>query len=272
MISNQEAVECFEPKFDRLLVVSLYVNGVGYPIAWRLLPKRTKRDDSDTSRRIAIIKKVLKAIKPTQIKCLLMDKEFIGEDWLKWLNQQQISYIARIKDNALVNETLPVKSYRKGRSRKKMMRTQVIIYGQYVYLSYKPITSKNRRSEYLFTVSNPMQGEEMLELYTDRWSIEQMFSHWKSRVFDFECTHITNCKRLMGLIGLIALSYTMVYPRGTQLNSKLAIKREKHGYLAKSIFRYGLDHFKHAMRILEPAQTVISHIIRLIFGDSSFVR
>ena len=41
------------------LVVSLYVNGVGYPIAWRLLPKRTKRGNSGTSHRIAIMKKVL---------------------------------------------------------------------------------------------------------------------------------------------------------------------------------------------------------------------
>ena len=254
------------------LVVSLYINGVGYPIAWRLLPKRTKRGNSDTSHRIAIIKKVLKLLKPTQIKCLLMDKEFIGEDWLKWVNQQQITYIARIKDNALVNEKLSVKSYRKGRSRKKMMQEKVTIYGQCVYLSCKRITGKNRRSEYLFTVSNQVQGEAMLELYADRWSIEQMFSHWKSRGFDFECSHITNRKRLMGLIGLIALAYTMVHLWGTQLNAKLAIKRKKHGYLAKSIFRYGLDHFKHALRILEPGQTVITDIIRLIFGDSSFVR
>jgi hypothetical protein len=70
----------------------------------------------------------------------------------------------------------------------------VSIYGQPVYLSYKGIVGKNRRSEYLFTISNQQQGEAMLELYADRWSIEQMFSHWKSRGFDFECTRITNRK------------------------------------------------------------------------------
>lgn len=259
-------------KHINFLVVSLYIKGVGYPIAWRLLPKRTKRGNSNTSHRIAIIKKVLKLIKPTQITCLLMDKEFIGEQWLKWLNQLQIPYIARIKDNALVNGDLTVRQYRKKLSRKKMMRTKVTIYGQEVYLSYKRITGKNRRSEYLFTVSNQLQGEPMLELYADRWSIEQMFSHWKSRGFDFESTHITNRKRLMGLIGLIALAYTIVHQWGLRLNQKLAIKRKKHGYLAKSIFRYGLDNLKHAMRILKPSQAVITDIIRLIFGNISFVR
>ncbi len=90
------------------LVLSLYVNGVGYPIVWRLLPKRTKRGNSDTSHRIALMRKALKLIKPAQIKCLLMDKEFIGKEWLEWLNEQQIPYIARIKENALVNGNLPV--------------------------------------------------------------------------------------------------------------------------------------------------------------------
>ena len=254
------------------LVVSLYIGGVGYPIAWRLLPKRTKRGNSDTSHRIAIIKKVLKLLKPTQIKCLLMDKEFIGDQWLQWLNQQQIPYTARIKDNALVNENLSVKKYRKTLSRKKMMRTKVTIYGQEVYLSYKRITGKGRRSEYLFTVSNEIQGEPMLELYADRWSIEQMFSHWKKRGFDFESTHITNSKRLMGLISLIALAYTIVHQWGIRLNNKLAIKKKKHGALAKSIFRYGLDNLRHTMRILKQGQTVITDILKLIFGDLSFVR
>lgn len=259
------------------LVVSLVINGVGYPIAWRLLPRRTKRGNSDTFHRIAIIKKVLKWLEPTQIRCLLMDKEFIGEDWFKWLNQKEITYIARIKENALVNQKASVKKYRKGRSRKKMMREQVTIYGQSVFLSYKTITGKNRRREYLFTVSNQVQGEAMLELYADRWSIEQMFSHWKSRGFDFECSHISNRKRLAGLIGLIAIAYTIVHQWGIHLNSKLAIKQKKHGFLAKSIFRYGLDDFRHKLRTLEPAQTMISDIFRLIFGDdccnhSFFVR
>ena len=198
-----------------------------------------------------------------------MDKEFIGEDWLKWLNKEEITDIARIKKNALVNQKASVRKYCRGRSRKKVMREQVIIYDQRVFLSYKRITGKNRRSEYLFTVSNQVQGEVMLELYANRWSIEQMFSHWKSRGFDFECSHLSNRKRLIGLIGIIAIAYTIVHQWGTHLNRQLAIKKKKHGFLDKSIFRYGLDHFRHALRVLESSQTIISDGIRLIFGDDS---
>ena len=254
------------------LVVSLYVNGVGYPIAWRLLPKRTKRGNSDTSHRIAIMKKVLKLLKPTQIKCLLMDKEFIGDRWLEWLERQKVPYLARIKDNALVNKNLSVKKYRKTLSRKKMMQITVTIYGQQVYLSHKSISGKGRRSEHLFVISNTIQGERMLELYADRWSIEQMFSHWKKRGFDFESTHLTDSRRLMGLMSLLALAYVIAHQWGSRLNCKCAIKKKKHGSLAKGIFRYGLDNFRHAMRRLNQAHGVVTHILKLIFENVCFVR
>lgn len=254
------------------LVISLYVNGVGYPIVWRLLPKRTKRGNSDTSHRIALMKKVLRLLEPAQIKCLLMDKEFIGEEWLEWLNEEQIPYIARIRDNALVNGTLPVKKYRKTLSHKKLMRTKVSIYGQDVYLSHKRIRGKDRRSEHLFTISNQLQAEWMLELYAERWSIEQMFSHWKKRGFDFESTHIINSQRLIGLMALLALAYVIVHQWGSRLNDKLAIKRKKHGSLAKSIFRYGLDYLRHAMRRLTKAHKTIADILKLIFTNTCFVR
>ena len=254
------------------LVVSLYVNGVGYPVAWRLLPKRTKRGNSGTSHRIVIMKKVLRLLKPAQIKCLLMDKEFIGDRWLEWLDRQQITYLARIKDNALVNANLSVKKYRKTLSRKKMMRVRVTIYGQQVYLSHKRISGKDRRSEHLFVIGNTIQGDEMLELYADRWSIEQMFSHWKKRGFDFESTRITDSKRLMGLMSLLALAYVIAHQWGSRLNCKCTIKKKKHGSLAKSVFRYGLDNFRHAMRRLEQANSVVTNILKLIFENVCFVR
>jgi hypothetical protein len=259
-------------KHINFLVLSIYFNGVGYPLVWRLLPRRIKRGNSDTSHRTALMRKALKLLKPTQIKCLLMDREFIGEEWLGWLNGQHIPYIARIKDNALVNANLPVTRYRKTLSRKKLMRAKVNIYGQDVYLSHKRITGKDRRSEHLFTISNQLQSEWMLELYAKRWSIEQMFSHWKKRGFDFESTHITHSKRLMGLMALLALAYVIVHQWGSRLNNLCAIKRKKHGSLAKSIFRYGLDHLRNVMRRLSQTQRTVADILKFIFTKGCFVR
>ena len=82
----------------------------------------------------------------------------------------------------------------------------------------------------------------------------------------------THPKRLMGLMCLLALAYVMVHQWGSRLNDKRAIKRKKHGGLAKSIFRYGLDHFRHAMRRLAQARGTITDILQLIFANTCFVR
>ena len=99
-----------------------------------------------------------------------------------------------------------------------------------------------------------------------------MFSHWKKRGFDFESTHVTHSKALLGLISLIALAYLIAHQWGLKLHEQKAIKKKKHGYLAISIFRYGLDDIKHAMRILQNGEDRITNILACIFKNLSFVR
>ncbi len=254
------------------LVVSIRINKVGYPIAWMLLPESTKRGTSKTSQRIRILKKVLKILEPSQIKCLIMDKEFIGQQWLQWLDRKQITYIVRIKDNTSVNERLTVKKYRRKLSSKKFKNRRLCIHGQKVFFSWKHITGQNARSEFLFVISNRFQAKEMLELYAQRWSIEQMFSHWKKRGFDLEATHTTNSKALLGLVSLIALAYLIAHQWGIRLNQQKAIKKKTHGFLAKSLFRHGLDDLKHAIRMIQAGQDRLTHILEYIFKKESFVR
>ena len=254
------------------LVVSLRIQAVGYPIAWMLLPETTKQGNSKTSQRIGILKKVFKLLKAPQIKCLIMDKEFIGQEWLQWLDRKQIAYIVRIKDNTLVNERLRVRKYRRKLSSKKFKNRRLLICGQKVFFSWKHITGENVRSEFLFVISNRFQAKEMLNLYAKRWSIEQMFSHWKKRDFDFEATHTTNSKALLGLISLIALAYLIAHQWGLRLNKKNAIKKKSHGFLAKSIFRYGLDGLKHALRMFQAGHDTINESLKCIFKNESFVR
>jgi transposase len=258
-------------RYINYLVVSIRIHEVGYPIGWMLLPESTKQGNSKTSHRIGIMKKVLKLLKAAQIKCLVMDREFIGQEWLQWLDRKQIAYSVRIKDNTLANG-LRVKKYRRKLSSKKFKNRRLSVYGQKVFFSWKPIIGENARSEFLFVISNRFQAKEMLNLYAQRWSIEQMFSHWKKRGFDFEATHISNPKALLGLISLIALAYLIAHQWGLRLHEQQAIKKKAHGYLAKSIFRYGLDDLKHALRIVLTGNDRITNILNSIFKNISFVR
>ena len=85
-----------------------------------------------------------------------------------------------------------------------------------------------------------------------------MFSHWKKRGFDFEATHTNNSKALLGLISLIALAYLIAHQWGMRPNQQKAIKKKAHGFLAKSLFRHGLDR--------------LTLILKCIFQKESFVR
>ena len=35
----------------------------------------------------------------TRIKALTADREFIGTQWLRWLHEQNIKYVIRLRDN-----------------------------------------------------------------------------------------------------------------------------------------------------------------------------
>ena len=125
-----------------------------------------------------------------------------------------------------------------------------------------------------FTSGSDGEGLETSRHVVPRQSFtrQQMFSHWKRRGFDFEITHITSHKALLGLINMIALAYLIAHQWALKLYEQKKIKKKAHGYLAKSIFRYGLDDLIHAMRMLLHGQDRIINILKGIFTIEGFVR
>lgn len=93
-------------KFGRthinILVVSIIVGRVGLPIYWKTLPKKTKRGNSNQNQRIKAMKKVLSILPTSEIRVLTMDREFIGDHWLSWLDLMRVPYIVRLKKNVII--------------------------------------------------------------------------------------------------------------------------------------------------------------------------
>ena len=71
-----------------------------------------------------------------------------------------------------------------------------------------------------------------------------MFGILKSRGFRFEETHLTDGERINKLLALLALATVWAFKVGEWLHQQEPLKIKKHGRLAKSIFRYGLDHLR----------------------------
>ncbi len=119
--------------------------------------------------------------------------------------------------------------------------------------------------EYVIVVS-PQAAERALADYARRWEIETLFGCLKSRGFRLEETHVTDPARLKKLLALLALAFCWAVIVGEWLVEQKALKIKKHGRLAKSIFRHGLDHLRRILCNLQSLaqQVALRRVIQLL--------
>jgi len=219
-----------------ILTVGVIVNQIAIPIAWKVLPQKTKRGNSNTTHRITVLNKVLRLMKAQDIRVLAMDREFGGEKWLKWLDQKGVGYAVRVKINTIV-DARHAHQYSSTRKRKGSY-PRYTVWGLNVFFSCKSISCKGRRDERLYVISNRFNGKEMLELYQLRWGIELLFSHLKKRGFHLESTHMSEAKKLEKLFALVSLAFLFSFAWGCELRST---RKLTQAMKRKSIFRQGLE-------------------------------
>ncbi len=83
------------------LVLGITYRGVAFPLLFRLLPKR---GNSNTAERKEIILRYIRLFGRETIDCLVADREFVGEEWLSFLNTERIRYHLRIRENFWVKD------------------------------------------------------------------------------------------------------------------------------------------------------------------------
>ena len=84
-------------------MLSIIAGKVSIPLVWKVLLQKTKRGNSDTAQRIALINRLLCIVPASDIEVLTMDREFVGEKWFKYLDSKGIGFIARIKMNCQIS-------------------------------------------------------------------------------------------------------------------------------------------------------------------------
>lgn len=221
-----------------ILVVCVIVGRVGLPIAWRVLPKATKRGNSRKIHRVGVMEDVLSILPAEEIQVLTMDREFVGKHWLAWLELMDVDYIVRLKKNALVSGLAASFLCQRGRWKREAGKRHEV-FGRLVHFAVKRI--RKGRDEYLAVISNRYQGDEALELYRQRWGIETLFAHLKKRGYQFEDTHMTKKERIEKLMGVLTLAFALCYGWGNKLEEESETPIKNHGYRAKSIFRRGFE-------------------------------
>lgn len=247
-----------------ILVVSVILNGVGLPIGWRVLPKRTKRGNSDSGHRIALMQEVLAILPYTDIRALTMDREFVGVRWLSWLSLMEIPFVVRVKANTMVGEN-PAWWWCERKRWQRFADGLHETFGQQLHFAAKRI--RKGRDAHLAVISNAFQGTESLEIYRMRWGIETFFSHLKRRGYQFEDTHMTKGCRIGKLMGVLAVAFALSYQWGNRLEKEAGIKLKSHGHRAKSVFRQGLESLHRMLNypasLADRLAEFLDHIVRL---------
>ena len=226
----------FGSKHINYLVVSIAWQGASIPIVWICLDK--SGGNSNTDERIAIMERVLALIPATKIDGLLADREFIGHEWFKWLDEQSILCRLRIKGDVPVlgNCGKTIKAARLfwgiKLNQSVTWHSKRRVSGVYLYIAAR------RTTKGLLIVVATKKPETMIEDYYKRWAIETLFGCLKSRGFDLESTHMTDLNRMDKLMGILALAFAWCLIAGHwKYGEAKYLPLNKHWRPAKALFR-----------------------------------
>lgn len=228
-----------------ILLLAVVYKGVAFPILYKMMPKF---GNSCTQERIDLMKRYINLFGQDSIDCLLADREFVGNQWLDYLNYHRIRYHIRIRENFWV--TIPKNGHRVKASwlfnylsinQYDFYRGIVYVNGQLCYLSASKILNRKGIPELQIIVSfnKPDQANS---LYKERWQIESAFRALKTSGFNIEDTHLIDIDRIDKLLAIVIFAFTWSYIAGISLNEIHPIKTKKHGRKAKSLFKYGLTY------------------------------
>ena len=234
--------------FINILMLSVAYRGIGIPLFWVVLDLE---GNSSTPDRINILKKVLEKFGIDRISGFTADREFIGKEWFDFLIEKKIPFVIRVKgcfkaDGIKDGEKERIDKLCKGLGRKKILNREVTLWGLNLYIS---IEKRKGTKEPIIVASN-MNFENALQIYRKRWEIETMFGCFKTRGFRMEDTHMIDADKIEKLVFVLAIAFCWAYRVGVIKAEKKPIVVKSHGRLAQSLFRYGLDEIRSAIKTM----------------------
>lgn len=234
----------FGKQVINILVLAVQYGEIAVPILWRVIDRP---GNSETQMRIELIEKYVELFSRQSIAYVTADREFIGVEWLGYLQEESIDFRIRIKKNTVIthnNNLIKIPEWLKSVGLEQpLYLTHGEIYGHLVNLMAMTLHS----GEYLLIIGNgnPKRfGQE----YKNRWQIEELFACLKSRGFNFEDTHLTTPAKIAKIMAILTLAFLWAVKTGQWLHQMKPIPQKKTLQRpVKSIFRYGLDQLQNVL-------------------------
>jgi hypothetical protein len=231
------------------LVLGIVHNGVAFPVVWNALDKK---GNSNGKERMDLIDRFSEIFPEAKVNYLTGDREFVGKEWLTYLLlEPKIPFCLRIRESDTIDNgkqqlraSIIFSNLKPGQTRTLSGKKRV--WGRLVHISALRLDDGK-----LLILITPEPNSNAISDYGKRWGIETLFGMFKTRGFCLESTHFQDSERLRKLIALMALALCWAIKTGEWLHQLNPIQIKKHGRLAKSIFRNGLDHLRSILTDLD---------------------
>ncbi len=243
-----------------LLTLSVVYHGVSIPIWWEELDKK---GTSNFKERKKVIRNVSKFLCLKGL-ILLVDREYIGSKWFKYLKNKGIGFVIRLKESTY-KKYIDAKSG-VGQGKNKMQQSRYIGLQRMAHMKrykssgaskrfcmegykYTFVVFKNPKSsakeKLLYFISSLTQSKEIVQIYPIRWTIETCFKHLKSNGFNLEEIGFKNTAKIMLMMGIVVFLYVLCITQGLKRlmkKKKSDWKKYSNGksFLSESIFLKGL--------------------------------
>ncbi len=232
-----------------ILTLGGIYDGMAFPVVYTMMDKR---GNSNTQERIDLVNRFKRIAGEDSIAHLMADREFIGSEWLEYLNSCGIHYHIRIRENFYISRLgNTFKAYWLFNDQRldesKHLDGIYYVNGQDCYLSRSKIKDKDGKPELQILVSY-CNAKEALEMYRKRWQVETLFKGLKSSGFDIEGSHVRGRERMSNLFSIIKIAYVWYYLVGIYIHENIKpIKVLARGRRAVSLFKYGLDYISQCL-------------------------
>ena len=237
-----------ETKFHFLTLCVVY-QGVAVPIFWLNLQKI---GHSSTEERIRLIREALHRF-DLSYSVLVADREYIGTKWLKYLTDNEIDFIVRLKSGAYkdaVNQSVG-RSYEQLINKVKHSKVGGKVLGkpfvmEGMHLSFVVLKNGRRDADepvvYLVTsLKEPVRS--VADKYRMRWKIEAFFKHMKTNGFSLESMNLGTEPRCQLMMAVVVFAYVLSIKEGLKTYRRVRVKEYADGSKEReeSVFRFGIN-------------------------------
>ena len=228
-----------------ILCVIVQVGRIGVPLYFEMLD--SKSGNSGWQDRIKLFKRLIGKIGVDRLEAIVMDREFIGHRWLKWLKSKGIGFCVRVpKSHYLTLSNLEKRRAADlvSASRKTCRLKNVLVDGVVLNAWVERLSD----GDLLYLVGT-FTPQHLPRLYRRRWSIEVFFQALKKRGLRLESSCIRTHERMRKLFALVCLAYCCCWASAWANRSKNGPRRKKkHGYPQYSDFRFGLIQVRNYLK------------------------